>query len=86
MYDNSHPWCKTNPPNFFDVTMGSYDGAESCELVGLFILSKLKLLDVNLGLYRDDGLGFSNKTRRQIDILKKKIQSTFNELGLKITM
>ena len=26
----------------FDVTMGSFDGAEICELVGLFILSKLK--------------------------------------------
>ncbi len=27
--------------SLFDVTMGSYDGAEICELVGLFILNNL---------------------------------------------
>ncbi len=38
--------------------MGSYDGAEICELVGLFILNKLgqKFGKENIGLYRDDGL------------------------------
>ena len=44
--------------NLFDVTMGSYDGAEVCELVGLFILKHLgeKFGKENIGLYRDDGL------------------------------
>ena len=32
-HDNS-PWNKSEHPNQFDVTMGSYDGAETCELVG----------------------------------------------------
>ena len=37
--------------------MGSYDGVQICELVGLFILSKLKdTFGNNIGLYRDDGL------------------------------
>ena len=27
----------------FDVTMGSFDGAEICELVGLYILYKLEI-------------------------------------------
>ena len=38
--------------------MGSYDGAEICELVGLFILDKLRaeFKNDNIGLYRDDGL------------------------------
>ena len=42
----------------FDVAMGSYDGAEVCELVGLLILNKLaKETDKDMvGLYRDDGL------------------------------
>ena len=42
----------------FDVTMGSYDGAEVCELVGIFILNILAKLfgKSNVGLYRDDGL------------------------------
>ena len=39
--------------------MGSNDGAEMSELVGLFILSKLAYLfqENSVGLYRDDGLG-----------------------------
>ena len=36
--------------------MGSFDGAEVCELVGLYLLSQLQHLDMNVGLYRDDGL------------------------------
>ena len=42
----------------FDVTMGSFDGAEVYELVGLLILSKLKCEFDNkdIGLYRDYGL------------------------------
>ena len=38
--------------------MGSYDGAEVCELVGLFILNTLaqKYNKHDIGLYRDDGL------------------------------
>ena len=42
------PWRKIRSD--FGVTMGSFDGAESCELVGLFLLSQLTHLDVNVGL------------------------------------
>ena len=38
------PWVKRDSSNAFDVTMGSYDGVEIRELVGLFILSKLRYL------------------------------------------
>ena len=48
---------KRDSAKAFDVKMGSYDGAEIHELVGLFILSKLKdTFGNNIGLYRDDGL------------------------------
>ena len=50
-------WIKKNNSEF-DVTMGSYDGAEICELVGLFLLHELSTIipkDLT-GLYRDDGL------------------------------
>ena len=42
----------------FDVTTGSFDGAELCKLVGIYIHSLLtKLINKEtLGLYRDDGL------------------------------
>ena len=50
-------WEKTVNPNF-DITMGAYDGAECCELVGLYLLKgMLKIVDRKEGgLYRDDGL------------------------------
>ena len=34
----------------FDVTMGSYDGAETCALEGNFLLSQLQSLDVTFNL------------------------------------
>ena len=30
-----------SPLRVFDVTIGSFDGAETCELVGSFLLSKI---------------------------------------------
>ena len=38
--------------------MGSFDGKEICEAVGLYILQSLEnRFGSNIGLYRDDGLG-----------------------------
>ena len=79
------PWMKKGNSEF-DIGQGSYDGAESCELVGLYILSKLVKLGINVGLYRDDGLAATNATPRQVEIIKKKIQAIFNELGLGVTI
>ena len=67
--------------------MGSFDGAETCELVGSFLLSKLKPFCGNdIGLYRDDGLAAFDKTPREIECIKKQICSTFNDHNLKITI
>ena len=46
LFDNSNVWVKEDNPNF-DVTMGSYDGAEICELVGLYLLD---ILAKNFGI------------------------------------
>ena len=51
--------------------MGSYDGMETCELVGSFLLSQLQDLDVNIGLYRDDGLVISKVSPRRTENIKK---------------
>ena len=66
----------------FDVTMGSFDGAEICEIVGLYLLNKLSDLlgKENVGLYRNDGLAAINscsgvildRTRKNIIALFKK--------------
>ena len=41
LFQNGETWTKKGRDNF-DVTMGAYDGAELCELVGLYILNKLE--------------------------------------------
>ena len=79
------PWQKKGDTTF-DVTMGSYDGAETCELVGNFLLSQLQHLDINMGLYRDDGLAITNATPRQTENIKKEICQIFNRNGLRITI
>ena len=71
----------------FDVTMGAYDGAEVCELVGAFLLDKIseKYEKNNIGLYRDDGLSiFKNKSSTQLERIKKNLQKTFKDFGLEI--
>ena len=58
----------------FDVTMGSYDGAEVWELSGIFMLSLIanKYNPNNIGLYRDDGLAiFQNTSSDNLNNLKR---------------
>ena len=71
----------------FDVTMGSFDGAEACELVGIYLLSKLSedLGITNVGLYRDDGLALlKNQNKRQTDQTRKKLVNIFKNAGFDI--
>ena len=73
--------------SLFDVTMGSFDGAETCELVGLYLLSKIPQEYSNdIGLYRDDGLAAFDKTPREIENIKKHICKIFNIHSLKLTI
>ena len=57
LFNGDETWMKKES-NLFDVTMGAFDGAEICELVGTFILHEItkKYNKENIGLYRDDGL------------------------------
>ena len=58
LYNNQEPWEKKNTDSCFDVTMGSYDGAEIFKLVGIYLLFlAANIIDKNnYGLYHDDGL------------------------------
>ena len=40
LINNNEKW-KKKSGSTFDMTMGSYDGSERCELVGLFMLNKI---------------------------------------------
>ena len=64
---------KRNPSNSFDVVMGSFDGAEVCEMVGLFMLQKLKteITTIDIGFYRDDGLAVNKCSGRKADQVRK---------------
>ena len=71
----------------FDVTMGAYDGAEVCELVGSYILHQLasKYDKQDLGLYRDDGLAaFENISGPEAERIRKDFQKVFKRNGLNI--
>lgn len=87
LFHDGLPWVKRDSSNAFDVTMGSYDGAEICELVGLFILWKLKdTFGNNIGLYRDDGLVLlDKKSGRLSDKARNDLTHAFNKLLLNIT-
>ena len=71
----------------YDITMGTYDKAEVCELVGTFFLYRfsLKQNKNKTGLYRDDGLAiFKNVRGPKSEIVKKYIQKLFKENELDI--
>ena len=54
--------------------MGSYDGAEVCELSGIFMLSLTgnKYNPNNIELYRDDGLAiFKNTSGHNLNKIKR---------------
>ena len=73
----------------FDVTMGAPDGAEICELCYAYILTRLNhdFPKLNLGLYRDDGLGAHPRIPgRELEKTKQKLHKVFKEFGLRITV
>ena len=59
-FNEKIPWVKKDDSEDFDVPIGCFDGAEVCELVGRFILNKLKNVfqSNTFGLYRDTGWQF----------------------------
>ena len=85
LFNGNSTWCKKISNSLFDVTMGSFDGAETSELVGSYLLSKLTTEYGNdIGLYRDDGLAAFNKTPSEIENIKKHICKTFSDHSLKV--
>jgi len=88
LFHGNTPWVKKSNNSMFDVTMGSYDGAEICDLVGLFLLHDLakKFGSKHVGLYRDDGLAIiQSRSARIADKMKKDIHEIFKAHGLRIT-
>ena len=88
LFCRNETWAKKDNSDF-DVTMGAYDGAEVCELVGLFLLNRIQndCKELELGLYRDDGLGITRDLPSQeAERLRQKLFNIFQSNNLKITV
>jgi hypothetical protein len=84
LHSSGNYWGKQTSSSLFDVTMGSFDGAESCELVGSYLLHLTTTKHGNnFGLYRDDGLGVIKATAREIENIKKDLCSFSTNTDLK---
>ena len=66
LYFKGTPWVKQEDPDF-DIGMGAFDGAECCDLVGLFLLSQMQHLNIAIGLYRDDCLAMSKQPHQKAE-------------------
>ena len=80
--NNTDIWIKKNGDADFNVTMGSFDGAELCDLVGLYILHVLggKNGKHRVGLHRDNGLGcLGYISGPQADRIRKDFIKIFKE-------
>ena len=91
VFHEGEPWSKKYNKNSFDVSMGSFNGAEICELFGLYILDILKtekiFSDVIFGIYRDDGLAVVDilpepDMERKVEQLRK----VFKNIGFDVTI
>ena len=88
LFSDDKLWTKSSSESLFDVAMGSYDGAEICEMVGLYILNKISAIfsKNRVGLNRDDGLALvKGNSTRNADMARKSLNETFHQFGLKIT-
>jgi hypothetical protein len=87
LFSDNRPWEKKSSNDLFDVTMGSFDGAETCELVRCYLLSLLtKKYGQHIGLYLDDGLAPFKGTPQEIEKIKKNLCDIFRNNNLKITV
>ena len=88
LFDGSHTWIKKQG-GLSDVSIGAYNGAEVCQLVGTYLLNILskKCNKNDLGLYCDDGLAvLKNKSGPQSQQVKRHMQKIFKEHGLDIVI
>ena len=89
LFNSNEPCVKKTGEEIFEVPMGWYDGADVCELLGTYILNKLKNVGnkENIDLYRYDGLEiFQNISKADIEKKKKQTVKVFEDCTLSITL
>ena len=88
LFGENNTWVKKSGAQL-DVAMGSFDGAEICEVVGLFLLYQLSDLfgKEYMGLYRDDGLAvLRNTSGPEADKMRKVGVQFFRKHALSVTI
>ena len=86
LHFRGQPWMKKGDDSF-DIGMGAYHGAQVCEIVGLFLMSRLAhIKDLLPIIYRDDVLGVTRATSRQQERMRQMITKVFSEYGMSITI
>ena len=86
LLNKQQTWIKKES-GLFHLTMGAYDGAEVCELVGSLLLYALSLKHnkTNIGVYRDDRLAvFKSVSGAHCEKVKNEFQKLFPQDGLKL--
>ena len=88
LFTNVGTWIKKDNPHF-DVAMGSFDSAEICELVGLYMLHLSAIFGEKntVGLYSNDGLAIlQNIPSPEAEPIWKKVIKVFKDHGLQFTI
>ena len=86
LFNKEEPWVKKSGDEEFDVPMGCFDGAEICDLIGIYILNSLKTVipTENIRLYRDDGLCIIRASSGpEVESKRKQIVKLFKDCRLK---
>ena len=81
LFFNYEAWKKKDTDSSFDVTMSSFDGAELCELIGIYILSLLTdsfhlITKENIELYRNDELILLRNINKLTDYEKEYLKNS----------
>ena len=82
LFNKNEVWLKKDNPDL-DVTMGSFDWVEVCEVVGHYLLGILRIEfgDNKIGLYRNDGLSrFQNLSGPESEKIRKNFARSSNSM------
>ena len=73
-----------NSTDLFNIGMGSYNGAEICDMAGLFLLNKVKTSKLfkngEFGIFKDDGLAvIQSKSPSSAETTSKELRKIFDK-------
>ena len=82
---------KISSSDLFNVGIGSYNGAEICNMVRFFLLNEIKTTKLfkngECGIFRDDRLAvIQSNIPRSAEITSKSFRKIFARWGFKITV